>query len=68
VIDVATPHGDCDFEAIKCKALYITPVPGGVGPMTIAMLLKNVLAAYSFQMAQTNILTTYAIDYGSYVS
>ncbi|MHA1812896.1 MAG: bifunctional 5,10-methylenetetrahydrofolate dehydrogenase/5,10-methenyltetrahydrofolate cyclohydrolase [Candidatus Thorarchaeota archaeon] len=68
VIDVATPHGDCDFEAIKCKALYITPVPGGVGPMTIAMLLKNVLAAYSFQMAQTNVLTTYAIDYGSYVS
>ena len=68
VIDVATPHGDCDFEAIKCKAMYITPVPGGVGPMTITMLLRNVLAAYSFQMAATNVMTSYAIDYGSYVS
>ncbi len=68
VIDVATPYGDCDFEALKCKASYITPVPGGVGPMTIAMLLKNVLAAYSFQMAQTNVFATSAIDYGSYTS
>ncbi|MCF2136615.1 MAG: bifunctional 5,10-methylenetetrahydrofolate dehydrogenase/5,10-methenyltetrahydrofolate cyclohydrolase [Candidatus Thorarchaeota archaeon] len=68
VIDVASPFGDCDFEAIKCKAAYITPVPGGVGPMTIAMLLKNVLAAYSFQMARTNILTSDAIGYGLFVS
>ncbi|TFG08320.1 bifunctional 5,10-methylene-tetrahydrofolate dehydrogenase/5,10-methylene-tetrahydrofolate cyclohydrolase [Candidatus Thorarchaeota archaeon] len=68
VIDVATPHGDVDFEAVKEIASYITPVPGGVGPMTITMLLKNVLAAYSFQQAQTNVLTTGAIDYGSYVS
>ena len=35
--------GDCDFEAIKEKASYITPVPGGVGPMTIAMLMSNVV-------------------------
>ena len=35
--------GDVDFEAIKEKAYAITPVPGGVGPMTIAMLLKNTL-------------------------
>lgn len=37
--------GDVDFEAVKEKAAYITPVPGGVGPMTIAMLLKNTLLA-----------------------
>ena len=33
--------GDADFENIKNKASYITPVPGGVGPMTVAMLIKN---------------------------
>lgn len=33
--------GDCDFENIKKKASYITPVPGGVGPLTVAMLIKN---------------------------
>lgn len=37
--------GDTDFEAIKEKAAYITPVPGGVGPMTIAMLMNNVVKA-----------------------
>ena len=37
--------GDVDFEAAKEKASYITPVPGGVGPMTIAMLLKNTMKA-----------------------
>ena len=46
VIDVATPHGDCDFEALKSKVSYITPVPGGIGPMTITMLLKNVVSAF----------------------
>ena len=35
--------GDCDFDDIKEKASYITPVPGGVGPMTIAMLMYNTL-------------------------
>ncbi|WP_454997908.1 bifunctional methylenetetrahydrofolate dehydrogenase/methenyltetrahydrofolate cyclohydrolase FolD [Capnocytophaga granulosa] len=38
--------GDVDFEQVKQKASYITPVPGGVGPMTIAMLMKNTLNAY----------------------
>lgn len=38
--------GDVDFENVSKKASYITPVPGGVGPMTIAMLLKNTLKAY----------------------
>ena len=35
--------GDVDFEKVEKKAPYITPVPGGVGPMTIASLLKNCL-------------------------
>lgn len=37
--------GDVDFEAVREKAAAITPVPGGVGPMTIAMLMKNTLTA-----------------------
>ena len=51
VIDVATPHGDVDFEKVKEKAMCVTPVPGGVGPMTITMLLQNVLDAYSTQVS-----------------
>jgi methylenetetrahydrofolate dehydrogenase (NADP+)/methenyltetrahydrofolate cyclohydrolase len=39
--------GDVDFKAVSNKASHITPVPGGVGPMTIAMLLKNNLLAYN---------------------
>jgi methylenetetrahydrofolate dehydrogenase (NADP+)/methenyltetrahydrofolate cyclohydrolase len=52
VVDVGINHtpqglkGDCDFEAVKEKASAITPVPGGVGPMTIAMLLVNTLEAF----------------------
>ena len=38
--------GDVDFEAVSKKASFITPVPGGVGPMTIAMLLSNTYKAY----------------------
>jgi len=37
--------GDCDFEAIKEKAAAITPVPGGVGPMTVTMLMMNTIEA-----------------------
>ena len=55
VIDVGTNKvdgklvGDVDFENVKEVASYITPVPGGVGPMTIAMLMKNTFkAATSF--------------------
>ena len=53
VIDVAiTRHndklvGDIDFDKIIQKASYATPVPGGVGPMTVAMLLKNTVTAAS---------------------
>ena len=38
-------YGDVDFESVSKKASLITPVPGGVGPMTIAMLMKNTLTA-----------------------
>lgn len=38
--------GDVDFDEVSKKAAYITPVPGGVGPMTIAMLLKNTFEAF----------------------
>ncbi|MFA6907234.1 MAG: bifunctional 5,10-methylenetetrahydrofolate dehydrogenase/5,10-methenyltetrahydrofolate cyclohydrolase [Candidatus Micrarchaeia archaeon] len=52
VIDIGTSKeaeklvGDVDFEAVAKKASLITPVPGGVGPMTIAMLIENTLVCY----------------------
>ena len=42
--------GDVDFDAVKEVASYITPVPGGVGPLTIAMLLRNTLTACALQL------------------
>ena len=42
--------GDVDFENVQKKASYITPVPGGVGPMTVAMLMNNVIKATKNQM------------------
>ena len=42
--------GDVDFLNVSKKASYITPVPGGVGQMTVAMLGKNILIAYNKQM------------------
>ena len=39
-------YGDVDYEAVKDKASYITPVPGGVGPMTICELMDNTLKCY----------------------
>ena len=44
-LEDGTICGDVDYETIKEKASFITPVPGGVGPMTIAMLLNNVVKA-----------------------
>ena len=41
--------GDVDFEAVKDIAGYITPVPGGVGPMTIATLMQNTVTAAKIQ-------------------
>ena len=40
--------GDVDYNSIQPKASYATPVPGGVGPMTIACLLKNTLKCYGY--------------------
>ncbi|MFH1653811.1 MAG: bifunctional methylenetetrahydrofolate dehydrogenase/methenyltetrahydrofolate cyclohydrolase FolD [Pseudomonadota bacterium] len=45
-----TLTGDVDFDAVKEVASMITPVPGGVGPMTIAMLMKNTVKAYKEQI------------------
>lgn len=42
-------EGDVDFKEVEKKASYITPVPGGVGPMTIAMLMNNVVKACKYQ-------------------
>jgi methylenetetrahydrofolate dehydrogenase (NADP+)/methenyltetrahydrofolate cyclohydrolase len=43
VIDVGSPKGDVDFDEVVKKASFVTPVPGGVGPMTVACLLENVV-------------------------
>ncbi|WP_028573888.1 bifunctional methylenetetrahydrofolate dehydrogenase/methenyltetrahydrofolate cyclohydrolase FolD [Desulfonatronovibrio hydrogenovorans] len=45
--------GDCDFEGIREKALAMTPVPGGVGPMTIAQLLSNTVDSWKKRTSQT---------------
>jgi len=41
--------GDVDFDGVKDKCSFITPVPGGVGPMTIASLMQNTLNAISMK-------------------
>ena len=52
MIDIGTTKvegkvlGDIDYEDVKDKAEYITPVPGGIGPMTIAFLFQNVLEIF----------------------
>jgi methylenetetrahydrofolate dehydrogenase (NADP+)/methenyltetrahydrofolate cyclohydrolase len=55
IFDVATRideqgkmHGDVDFEAVRAKASFITPVPRGVGPVTVAALCENLLRAAEF--------------------
>lgn len=45
VIDVGSPKGDVEFDQVLPKAAFITPVPGGVGPVTITCLLENLIAA-----------------------
>ena len=49
---VAILRGDVDFEAARKVAGYITPVPGGVGPMTIAMLMKNTLNSLKYRLGR----------------
>jgi methylenetetrahydrofolate dehydrogenase (NADP+) / methenyltetrahydrofolate cyclohydrolase len=57
VIDVGTTEvdgkliGDVEFEAASERAAFITPVPGGVGPLTVTMLMQNLLHAYEWQIA-----------------
>jgi len=58
VIDVGINHmpdgtitGDCDFDSVSARAAHLSPVPGGVGPMTIAMLLENTLTAVALREA-----------------
>ena len=41
--------GDVDFDSVKEKTSFITPVPGGIGPMTIAMLMENTYELYTLQ-------------------
>ena len=47
---IAILKGDVDFDAAKEIAGFITPVPGGVGPMTITMLMKNTLKSLKFKL------------------
>jgi methylenetetrahydrofolate dehydrogenase (NADP+)/methenyltetrahydrofolate cyclohydrolase len=47
--------GDVDFDEIKNIAGWITPVPGGVGPMTIAMLMKNTLKSMMAKVEKTSV-------------
>lgn len=55
VIDVGTTEvngklaGDVEFEEAKARAAFITPVPGGVGPLTVTMLMQNLITAYQWQ-------------------
>jgi len=56
--------GDVDFETVNQKASYITPVPGGVGPMTVAMLMNNVIKATKRQNGMIGILFPCFCPYG----
>jgi methylenetetrahydrofolate dehydrogenase (NADP+) / methenyltetrahydrofolate cyclohydrolase len=47
-------YGDCDFEGLNRVVAGISPVPGGVGPMTVAMVVENTWIAYELQNASTN--------------
>jgi methylenetetrahydrofolate dehydrogenase (NADP+)/methenyltetrahydrofolate cyclohydrolase len=47
-LEDGTLAGDVEFDAAAERAAWITPVPGGVGPMTVAMLLENTLKARQF--------------------
>lgn len=60
VVDVGTTEvngklvGDVEFEEAKKRASYITPVPGGVGPLTVTMLMQNLMNAYDWQYESQN--------------
>jgi len=50
LIDVSSPQADFDFRSVETKAAYITPVPGGVGPLTVASLMEHVIAAAQMRL------------------
>lgn len=52
VVDVGEPSPDVDFESVATKSSFITPVPGGVGPMTVVSLLKNAVDLLTFSLKQ----------------
>lgn len=54
-IDVGSPRGDFDFNSVAAKASYITPVPGGIGPLTVACLMKNFLKAISGDFSESTL-------------
>ncbi len=54
-LDDGTLTGDVDFDAASQKAAWITPVPGGVGPMTITMLLANTVQAFKAHVGETDV-------------
>lgn len=54
--------GDVDFDAVKMKASYITPVPGGVGPMTVTMLIVNTLRSAQLAAARAGLLEKPNLD------
>ena len=47
-------YGDVNYDDVYSKVKKITPVPGGVGPMTVVMLMKNVIEAYEKQNSQVS--------------
>jgi len=51
--DAGKIRGDVNFEEVSKKASYISPVPGGVGPMTIASLMMNTVKLYKIQIAES---------------
>jgi methylenetetrahydrofolate dehydrogenase (NADP+)/methenyltetrahydrofolate cyclohydrolase len=54
VIDVGSPQGDVDFRKVSERASFVTPVPGGVGPVTVVSLLENLVeAAYNTDITHT---------------
>jgi methylenetetrahydrofolate dehydrogenase (NADP+)/methenyltetrahydrofolate cyclohydrolase len=61
-LDTGKLAGDVDFASVEPVAAAVTPVPGGIGPMTIAMLMKNTVAAAEQQVARTAASRTTAPD------
>lgn len=50
--------GDVDFDSVKEVAGFLTPVPGGVGPMTVAMLMVNTLTCFKSMLTEDSLVST----------